>query len=61
MPADKCMWKYPSGVPNGVKTRSKANNEPTTGMKKLSSISLPNTSFIDWSWKKKIFCTIKFI
>ena len=31
MPTDKCMWKYPSDVPNGVKTRSKANDESTVG------------------------------
>ena len=25
---NKCMWKYLTDVLNGVKTRSKANNEP---------------------------------
>ena len=35
MPTNKCMWKYPSGVPNGVKTRSKANNEPTAGYEEV--------------------------
>ena len=28
-PTDKCMWKHLCDVPNGVKTRSKAKNEPT--------------------------------
>ena len=28
-PSDKCMWKHLCDVPNGVKTRSKAKNEPT--------------------------------
>ena len=35
MPTDKCMWKYPSDVPNGVKTRSKANNESTAGYEEV--------------------------
>ena len=35
MPTNKCMWKYPSDVPNGVKTRSKANNEPTAGYEEV--------------------------
>ena len=36
MPTDKCMWKYPSGVPNGMKTRSKANNGPTAGYEEVN-------------------------
>ena len=35
MPTDKCTWKYPSDVPNGVKTRSKANDEPTVGYEEV--------------------------
>ena len=36
MPTDKCIWKYPSGVPNGMKTRSKANNGPTVGYEEVN-------------------------
>ena len=34
-PTDKCMWKYPTDVPNGVKTRSKAKSEPTVGYEEV--------------------------
>ena len=27
IPTNKCMWKYPNDVRNGVKTRSEAKNE----------------------------------
>ena len=52
-PTNKCMWKCPNGVPNGVKTRSKANNERTMAIKQLTSILLLNSSCIDGSWEKK--------
>ena len=29
------MWKYPCDVLNGVKTRSKANNEPIVGYEEV--------------------------
>ena len=29
------MWKYPCDVLNGMKTRSKANNEPTVGYEEV--------------------------
>ena len=28
-PTDKCFWKDPYDVKHGVKTRSRANNQPT--------------------------------
>ena len=36
MPTDKCIWKYPSDVPNGMKTRPKANNEPNVGYEEVN-------------------------
>ena len=36
-PTDKCMWKYPWNVPNGVKTRSKTKNGPTVGYKEVNN------------------------
>ena len=35
IPTDKCMWKLPYEVPNGVKTRSRAKNEPTVNYEEV--------------------------
>ena len=32
---NKCMWKHPCNVSNGVKTRSKAKNKPTVGYEEV--------------------------
>ena len=32
-PTDKCFWKDPSDVKDGVKTRSRANNEANVSFK----------------------------
>ena len=34
-PTDKCMWKHPNNVPNGVNTRPKTKNELTVGYEKV--------------------------
>ena len=35
VPTGKCMLKYPTDVPNRVKTRSKIKNEPTVGYEEV--------------------------
>ena len=35
VPTDKYMWKYPTDVPNVVKTRSKAKNASTVGYEEV--------------------------
>ena len=32
---NKCMWKHPCNVSNGVKTRSKAKNKPNVGYEEV--------------------------
>ena len=62
MPTDKCKWKYPSDVPNGVKTRPKANNEPTVGYEEVDKHFATKCFIHRWvTGKKMFFCTIKFI
>ena len=35
IPTNKCMWKCPNDVQNGVKTRSEAKNELTVDYKEV--------------------------
>ena len=35
VPTDKYMWKYPTDVPNVVKTRSKVKNESSVGYEEV--------------------------
>ena len=41
-PTDKYMWKYPSDVPNGVKTGSNTKNEPTVDYKEVDKYFAAN-------------------
>ena len=35
IPTNKCKWKLPYDIPNGVKTRSRAKNEPAVSYEEV--------------------------
>ena len=53
MPNDKCMWKYPSDVPNRVKTTSKANNESTAGYEEVDKYFATKYFIHQWATREK--------
>ena len=53
MPTDECLWKYPSDVPNGVKTRSKANNEPNVVYEEVDRYFATKYSIHRWVMGKE--------
>ena len=59
---NKCMWKYPTDVPNRVKTRLKAKNEPPVGYKEVDKYFATKYFIPGWVVGKegRFFCAIKF-
>ena len=53
VPTDKCMWKYPTDVPNVVKTRSKAKKESTVGYEEVDKYFATKYFIYQWAMGKE--------